>query len=194
MPSDSRIHYVITDGGDAPNIVPEFAEVYYYVRNPDPEVVKRLFERVVNAANAAALGTGTRMEYEVMHGNYPVLPNEVLARQVDANLRKLGGFDYSPEERKFAESIYETLIEPSLQLVRRRRYSHTSTASVWGPPTWRCELAVPTVGLGTATYVPGTAGTVGRRWRRAHEHRPQGMLLAARVLAMTATDLYRTLH
>ena len=192
VPSDSRIHYVITDGGDAPNIVPEFAEVYYYVRNPDPEVVKRLFERVVDAATAGALGTGTRMEYEVMHGNYPVLPNEVLAKQVDANLRKLGGFDYSPEERKFAESIYETLIEPSLQLgsqaqvqpyVYRQRMGSTDVGDV----SW----AVPTVGLGTATYVPGTAG---HSWQAVAAggmsigHK--GMLLAARVLAMTATDLY----
>ena len=192
VPSDSRIHYVITDGGDAPNIVPEFAEVYYYVRNPDPEVVKRLFERVVNAAEAAALGTGTRMEYEVMHGNYPVLPNEVLARQVDANLRKLGGFEYSPEEQAFAETVYATLVEPSLELgsqtgvqpyVYRQRMGSTDVGDV----SW----AVPTVGFGTATWVPGTAA---HSWQAvatggmsiAHK----GMLLAARLLALTAVDLY----
>ena len=58
VPSDSRIHYVITDGGDAPNIVPEFAEVYYYVRNPDPEVVKRLFERVAECRECRCPGHG----------------------------------------------------------------------------------------------------------------------------------------
>ena len=192
VPSDSRIHYVITDGGDAPNIVPEFAEVYYYVRNPDPEVVKRLFERVVNAAEAAALGTGTRMEYEVMHGNYPVLPNEVLARQVDANLRKLGGFDYSPEEQAFAETVYATLVEPSLELGSQTRvqpylYRQRMGSTDVGDVSW----AVPTVGFGTATWVPGTAA---HSWQAvatggtsiAHK----GMLLAARLLALTAVDLY----
>ena len=192
VPSDSRIHYVITDGGDAPNIVPEFAEAYYYVRNPDPEVVKRLFEWLVDAAEAAALGTGTRMEYEVMHGNYPVLPNEALAKQVDVNLRKLGGFHYSPEEQTFAETVYETLIEPSLKLgsqaqvqpyVYRQRMGSTDVGDV----SW----AVPTAGFGTATYVPGTAG---HSWQAVAAggmsigHK--GMLLAARLLAVTATDLY----
>ncbi len=192
VPSDSRIHYVITDGGDAPNIVPEFAEVYYYVRNPDPEVVKRLFERVASAAQAAALGTGTRMEYEVMHGNYPVLPNEALAKRVDANLRMLGGFEYSPEEQAFAETVYATLIEPSLELgshaqiqpyVYRQRMGSTDVGDV----SW----TVPTVGFGTATYVPGTAG---HSWQAVAAggmgigHK--GMLLAARLLALTATDLY----
>ena len=192
VPADSRIHYVITDGGEAPNIVPEFAEVYYYVRNPDPEVVKGLFERVAAAARAAALGTGTRMEYEVMHGNYPVLPNEVLAKRIDANLRELGGFAYGPEERKFAETVYATLIEPSLELgsqaqvqpyVYRQRMGSTDVGDV----SW----AVPTAGFGTATYVPGTAG---HSWQAVAAggmsigHK--GMLLAARVLAMTATDLY----
>ena len=192
VPSDSRIHYVITDGGDAPNIVPEFAEVYYYVRNPDPEVVKRLFERVADAARAAALGTGTRMEYEVMHGNYPVLPNEVLAKQVDANLRELGGLQYSPAEQAFAETIYQTLIEPSLELGSQARvqpyvYRQRMGSTDVGDVSW----TVPTVGFGTATYVPGTAG---HSWQvvaaggMSIGHK--GMLLAARLLALTATDLY----
>ena len=192
VPSDSRIHYVITDGGDAPNIVPEFAEVYYYVRNPDPEVVKRLFERVADAAEAAALGTGTRMEYEVMHGNYPVLPNEVLAKQVDANLRKLGGYEYSPGEQALAETIYETLIEPSLELGSQARvqpylYRQRMGSTDVGDVSW----AVPTVGFGTATWVPGTAA---HSWQAVAAggmsigHK--GMLLAARLLALTATDLY----
>ncbi len=191
VPSDSRIHYVITDGGDAPNIVPEFAEVYYYVRNPDPEVVKRLFEWVADAARAAALGTGTRMEYEVMHGNYPVLPNEILAKRVDAILRDLGGFDYSPEEQAFAETIYESLIEPSLELGSQARvqpyvYRQRMGSTDVGDVSW----TVPTVGFGTATWVPGTAA---HSWQAVAAggmsvgHK--GMLLAARVLALTATDL-----
>ena len=192
VPSDSRIHYVITDGGDAPNIVPEFAEVYYYVRNPDPKVVNRLFERVAAAADAAALGTGTRMEYEVMHGNYPVLPNEVLAKQVDTNLRKLGGYQYSPSEQAFAETVYGTLIEPSLELgsqaqVQPYLYRQRMGSTDVGDVSW----AVPTVGFGTATWVPGTAA---HSWQAVAAggmgigHK--GLLLAARLLALTATDLY----
>ncbi|WP_218128242.1 amidohydrolase [Mucilaginibacter sp. OK268] len=68
IPSDTRIHYVITHGGEAPNVVPAFAEVYYYVRNPQMQTVKEIWERVVKAAEGAAMGTGTRMDYEVIGG------------------------------------------------------------------------------------------------------------------------------
>ena len=101
VPQESRIHYVITHGGDAPNIVPESAEVYYYVRHAEPEQVVSLFERVVEAARGAARGTGTTMTYEVMHGNYPVLPNEALARMVHGKMSAIGGFKYSAEELDF---------------------------------------------------------------------------------------------
>ena len=65
---DTRIHYVITKGGDAPNVVPAFAEVYYYVRHPDMQVVKDTWDRLVKCAEGAALGTGTTMKYEVIGG------------------------------------------------------------------------------------------------------------------------------
>ena len=80
IPQESRIHYVITKGGLAPNVVPDEAEVYYYVRHPRMNVVDELFKRVVKAAEGAALGTETSMSYEVMHGNYAVLPNETLQK------------------------------------------------------------------------------------------------------------------
>ncbi|MEQ9415708.1 MAG: amidohydrolase, partial [Cyclobacteriaceae bacterium] len=50
---ETRIHYVITRGGEAPNVVPAFAEVYYYVRHPDRSEVKDVWERIVNAAKGA---------------------------------------------------------------------------------------------------------------------------------------------
>ena len=191
-PEDSRIHYVITDGGDAPNIVPETAEVYYYVRHPKLPTVKALFERVVKAAEAAALGTGTQMTYEVMHGNYPVLPNETLARLVDANLRRLGGYAYSPEERRFAEAVHRTLGQMALPLgtqsevqpfILRQGRGSTDVGDV----SW----AAPTVGFGTATWVPGTPA---HSWQAVAAGGTsighKGMLLAARLLALTATDLF----
>ena len=64
VPQETRIHYVITSGGEAPNVVPAFAEVFYYVRNPDVANVKTIFEKVVKAAEGAALGTNTEMDYE----------------------------------------------------------------------------------------------------------------------------------
>lgn len=193
VPADTRIHYVITDGGDAPNIVPESAQVYYYVRHPQVARVLTLFERVVTAARAGAMGTGTTMTYEVMHGNYPVLPNDRLARLVYDNLVSLGGLSYTQEETLFAEQIRKTLIGEVLPLasageiqpfVFRQRMGSTDVGDV----SW----TVPTVGFGTATWVPGTPA---HSWQAVASggmsigHK--GMLLAARLLAVTAADLYQ---
>src|SRR5260221_887865 len=82
----TRIHYVITRGGEAPNVVPAFAEVYYYVRHPDPAEVKSTWDWVTKAAKGASIGTQTRFESEVTGGVYNLLPNEVLAKTVNENL------------------------------------------------------------------------------------------------------------
>jgi aminobenzoyl-glutamate utilization protein B len=193
VPSDSRIHYVITNGGDAPNIVPETAQVYYYVRHPDLLMVQELFERVVATARAAALGTGTQMDFEVMHGNYPLLPNETLARLVHANMQQLGGVRYDANERRFADEIRATLAGqlPGLDAAAavqpftlRQNMGSTDVGDV----SW----IVPTVGFYTATWVPGTAA---HSWQAVAAggmsigHK--GMLLASKLLALTAADLYR---
>jgi aminobenzoyl-glutamate utilization protein B len=119
VPMETRLHYVITSGGSAPNVIPDFAEVFYYVRNPEPETVKELFERVVAAGEGAAMGTGTTMDYEVIHGLYNLLPNETLQRVMWENLNRVGGVDYDAQERTFAE-----LSSPS-----------TTFATGWDPPT-----------------------------------------------------------
>src|SRR3546814_8156183 len=59
VPQQTRIHYVITAGGAAPNVVPASASVYYYVRHPEPGVVRDVFARLRAAAEGAAQGTGT---------------------------------------------------------------------------------------------------------------------------------------
>lgn len=192
VPSDTRIHYVITDGGDAPNIVPETAQVYYYVRHPKVTQVLELFERVVTAARAAALGTDTRMDYEVIHGNYPLLPNDSLARLVDRNLRSLGGISYDAAEIRFAEEIRGTLLGEMLPLtsaaevqpfVFRQGMGSTDVGDV----SWN----VPTVGFGTATWVPGTPA---HSWQAVAAGGTsighKGMLLAAKLIALTAQDLF----
>src|SRR5690606_12079258 len=70
VPGQTRIHYTISDGGGAPNVVPATASVYYYVRHPDPAVVGEVFGRLQKAAEGAALGTGTEVAYEPLGGVY----------------------------------------------------------------------------------------------------------------------------
>ena len=62
IPDGSRIHYVITRGGNAPNVVPDYAEVFYYVRDFNVDILEDIWLRVIKTAEGAALGTGTRLE------------------------------------------------------------------------------------------------------------------------------------
>ncbi|SVA72780.1 uncharacterized protein METZ01_LOCUS125634, partial [marine metagenome] len=100
IPDDGRIHYIITRGGNAPNVVPDFAEVYYYVRHFNVDILEGMWDRVVKTAEGAALGTSTRMEFEIIHGNRPVLANDVVQRIMYDNLASTGGFAYSRKEQE----------------------------------------------------------------------------------------------
>ena len=95
MPDDARMHYIVTRGGDAPNVVPEFAEsFYYYVSHRNPQVMAEIFDRLVRISEGAAMGTGTTVTHEVIHGAYSLLPNDELATLVDAKLRAVGGITW----------------------------------------------------------------------------------------------------
>jgi len=192
MPEDARMHYIITRGGDAPNVVPEFAEVFYYVRHRNPQVMAELFDRLVKTSEAAALGTGTRVEHEVIHGAFSLLPNDVLANVVDGNLRKVGGITYDTAEQAFAEKLLPTLGKTDIALGSEReiqpignRLGQGSTDV--GDVSW----TVPTIGFRAATWVPGTPA---HSWQAVAAGGMsigfKGMENASRVLALTAVDLF----
>jgi len=192
IPQESRIHYVITKGGLAPNVVPDLAEVYYYVRHPKMTVVEDLFLRVLKTANGAALGTDTKMSYEVMHGNFSLLPNDTLQKIVHKNLEQLGGVIYNNEENEYASNIYSTFIEPNNKIgtqesVRPFKSSHGYGSTDVGDVSWN----VPTAGFRTATWVPGTAA---HSWQAVASGGTsiglKGAELAAKTLAKTATEIF----
>jgi len=121
VPEKTRIHYVITSGGSAPNVVPDFAEVFYYVRHPDWQQVNAIFDRVAAAARGAAMGTETEVDWEIIHGNHALVPNVTLARAMHANLTEVGGVHYDTVEMAFARGIQETLFvdPPPLEMAAR---------------------------------------------------------------------------
>ena len=194
VPQETRIHYVITYGGAAPNVVPDFAEVFYYVRNPDPANVKTIFERVAKAAEGAALGTGTTMEYEVIHGLYNMLPNVALQETMHANLERVGGVYYDDQEWTFAELIKETLPAdgPSLESAAEiQPFFVTEEGSGGSTDVADVSWIVPTGGMGAATWVPGTSA---HSWQAIAAGGTgigdKGMIVAAKTIAMTAIDLF----
>ena len=197
IPSDTRIHYVITKGGEAPNVVPANAEVYYYARHRDRAVVQSVWKRIENAAEGAAKGTGTQVTWEVLGGVYDLLPNTTLAEVMHQNLKTVGGVKYNAEETAFAKKISETFdkkvpIEEAATVKDFRDASESATSggsTDVGDVSW----TVPTVGLSTATWVPGSSA---HSWQSTAASGmsigQKGMLVAAKTLALTAMDLFKS--
>jgi aminobenzoyl-glutamate utilization protein B len=193
IPSDARMHYVITSGGSAPNVVPDFAEVYYYVRHADATTVESIFDRLVKVSEGAALGTGTTVDHEIIGGTHNMLANEALARAMNAKLNEVGGFVYSPDEQAFAEKIYATLMSPSVELashemVQAWDFTRPGLGSTdVGDVSW----TVPTVGLRTATWVPGTSA---HSWQATAAGGMsigfKGMNVASQTLALAGKELF----
>ncbi|HEX8060958.1 MAG TPA: amidohydrolase [Cyclobacteriaceae bacterium] len=193
VPSETRIHYVITRGGEAPNVVPAFAEVYYYVRHPEKDLVISIWDRVVKAAEGAALGTETKMDFELTGGVYNLLANETLSKAMDNNLRLVGGYSLDEKEKDFAQKIQKTFtttppkLESTNTIVDFGANSDKGGSTDVGDVSW----VVPTAGLSAATWVPGTAA---HSWQAVAAGGMsignKGMMVAAKTLAGTAIDLF----
>lgn len=194
VPSETRMHYVITRGGEAPNVVPAFGEIYVYARHSHMPTLDNVWDRIVKIAQAGALATETKMEMELINAVYNTLPNDALAVLTDRNLRRVGGVAYTPEEKAFAAALAKSFSasENALPLgseaeIQAPRAEVGSGSTDAGDISWQ----VPMSQLSAATFVPGTPGhswqsaacagtTLGRK----------GMMVAAKTLALTAMDLF----
>jgi aminobenzoyl-glutamate utilization protein B len=193
VPQQTRIHYVITNGGSAPNVVPDFAEVFYYVRHPEAAQVRQIWARVEEAAKGAANGTGVEVDWEIIHGNHPLLINERLARMMDDKLREVGGIEYTEAEQAFAEEIHAALTSPERKLGSEREIQpYDETLGYGSTDVGDVSMAVPTAGLRVATWVPGTAA---HSWQAVAASGSsigyKGAQVAAKTLALAAVELYR---
>lgn len=193
VPSSTRIHYIITNGGGAPNVVPDFAETYYYARHPKMTTLDGIWSRIIKCAEAAALATETRMEMELVNSVYDLLPNDALTQLFDRNLRLVGGVVYSADEQAYAQAIRKTLETQSelglgsqekIQPVKEEVGSGSTDV---GDVSW----IVPTGEFNAATWVPGTPA---HSWQSASCSGMgvgrKGMMVAAKTLALTAIDLF----
>lgn len=195
VPDHTRIHYVITNGGKAPNVVPDEAEVYYYVRDQDPEIVKSVMERVKKAAQGAAMGTETTVDFEQIGGVYSLLPNEVLMKAMDRGLHAVGGITWTPEEIAFATQLQKSMSAgaPALASVGQIEPARLETKAIGGSTDVSdVSWVTPTVGLSTATFVPGSAG---HSWQNVAAAGSsigvKGAIVASKTLALTAAELFR---
>jgi aminobenzoyl-glutamate utilization protein B len=195
IPDGSRIHYVITNGSKAPNVVPDEAEVYYVARHVDMNIVKDIWERITNAARGAALGTGTTFDLQLVGSVYALQPNETLARVQQRALERVGGFTYTPEERSFAERLQHSVAFTAVPLESTSRIQPLvlDQADAGSTDVGDVSWVVPTVQLSSATWVPGTAA---HSWQAVAAGGmsigARGMMIAAKTMALTAADLFTT--
>ncbi|MDR1981921.1 MAG: amidohydrolase [Tannerellaceae bacterium] len=195
VPFSSRFHYVIVNGGEAPNVVPDYAKVSYYIRSPKREVLKELVEWIGQAAEGAAKGTQTTVSSEIISGFYEKLYNRKLAELVQQQLHIVGGVHYDERERAFAEEIVKGLNgDPAtleqvvtIRPLAEERPSTGGGSSDVGDVSWN----VPTVSFGTAVFVPGSAG---HSWQNVAADGStigtKGLINAAKVFSLTAIELY----
>ena len=192
---ETRIHYVIKNGGLTSNIVPDHAMVEYTVRNPTAKGLEETWQRIIKTAEAAALGTETKMSFEILAGLYNLLPNETLAKEMQNSLEKIGGVKYTAEEIDFAEKIRATVNAQSLASVSAAQevkpyisgLSFPASTDV-GDVSW----VVPTAGLSTATWVTGIPA---HSWQavacNGMSIGHKGMMNAAKTIALTAQNLFK---
>jgi aminobenzoyl-glutamate utilization protein B len=196
VPSNTRIHYIITNGGAAPNIVPDTAELYLLARNPQLPVLAEIWNRILKIGQGAALMTETTLEVKDVGGDANLLPNDALARLAQRNLEEVGGFHYTPDEKHFAEELQKSLpaggaadLDSTATTLPLKRPDPNEPAASTdaGDVSWN----VPTIGFGTATFVPGV---VAHTWQAAAcagmSIGQRGMVNAAKALALTGADLF----
>lgn len=205
-----RLHYQITHGGGAPNVVPDFAEVYYYIRAHMPEEVEEVTERVIKVAQGAALMTETKMEMIYDSGTTCVLSNHALSDLQHEVMQKLGPITFTEEELAYADKINgqnppgmrsvlqnrlnltdKETVQPLLGEVREANdadYVMTGSTDV-GDVSWITPISM----LITTCWpinVPAHTWGVVATGRTGIGHK--GMMYAAQVMAGAAVELFKS--
>ncbi|MFP3952041.1 MAG: amidohydrolase [Candidatus Bathyarchaeia archaeon] len=206
---DARIHYVIEEGGGQPNVVPDYARSWYYIRAPERDQLDPIYDRIKKIAKGAALMTDTELEVQFIDALYNVLPNKVLSDTVIENMRKIGAPEYTEEEFDFAKKIGDTVtLQQKINALRKskipdyERYIDvdlvTDILDPWdegevspgssdvGDVSWVC----PTMEFGTTCNVLGVPG---HSWQWVSTGKTgiahKSLLFAAKVIAGSALDL-----
>jgi len=177
----ARIHYVIADGGGAPNVVPEYARVWYFVRDVDRQKVDDYYQRILKIVEGAALATGTTFKINFITGLHQYNLNQPLLELLHKNLTEVGPPVFTEEEQKWGRDLQKFLEIEEIGF-------HTGIEGLDAPPpegTGSTDVAdvsfvVPTAGFGVAT---APLGVPWHSWATTASH-------GTKVLVLTAIDLY----
>jgi len=210
---EARIHCVVTSGGQAPNVVPAYAQVWYFVRAPNREQVEEIYKRVLDIAKGAALMSGTSHDIEFITGCYDLLPNDTLSDLLLEKMLQAGALSFTDQERTFAKSLQETFpegaVKRAFELMKKKSAVDIAPEAI-DDPLW--EKIVPhsdtpgTIGgsteVGDVSWITPTGqittccwplGTPGHSWQTVASCGTsigsKGMILAAKTMSLAGYDL-----
>jgi len=188
-----RMHYVIVDGGEAPNVVPDTASVWYFVRNSD-ERVEEMYKKVVNCAKAAALATGTELaEIRVLSAIHQRAANKALAELLYGNIELVGIPEWTEEEQAFARALQKELgVEEEGMPAEIGKLRDSGEFFVGGGSSDVAEVTrvVPTASV---WFPGGVPGGIGHHWSTVASTYGsaawKGLNAGAKAMAATAVDI-----
>ena len=177
---EARIHYVVTQGGAAPNIVPPDAEVWYFIRSPRRSQVDQIWNWMQDVAKGAALMSQTKMNYKLLCATWETLPNKVLSKIGDANADAIGGPSFTPEDQKFGEEIIKSLGAQAKGEAFDSKITHPDLSKTFPNVTifpastdqGNVSWVVPTLSFRSATVAKGTPLHNGRWFVKLELRRP----------------------
>ncbi len=211
---EARIHCVVTSGGQAPNVVPAYAQVWYFIRAPHREQVDEIYERVLDIAKGAALMSGTTYDIEFLTGCYDVLPNDTLSDLLLVKMQEINDLKFTEQERAFAKELQATFpagsVERGFEWMKKSASDGIVDADLHNP-LWEQVLphsdTPPLMGgsteVGDVSWITPTGqittccwplGTPGHSWQTVVSSGSsignKGMLFAAKSMALAGWDLF----
>jgi aminobenzoyl-glutamate utilization protein B len=204
---EARIHCVITEGGQAPNVVPPYAQVWYYVRAPNRQQLDPIYAWMLDIARGAALMTGTTFDIEFVTGCYDTLPNDTIARLLLEKLKQVGPPQFTDEERDLARKLQATFppgsIENSLKFLEMtREEAGDPLCETITEPRGLGKVMGGSTDVGDVSYITPTAeittccealGTPGHSWQNVVTSGSsiglKGMMVAAKAMALAVAEL-----
>ena len=201
VPSDVRIHYTITNGGIVPNIVPDKAEVWYYIRAFSREVVEDVYERLIRVAKGAAMMTDTQVDVEFLGGCYNTQNNKVLANVVAEAMNEIPQEPWTEQELAFAAALDEKTADSAKATVKKYGLE-AGTHLYSGPGKVTCFNSYGSTDIGDVMHLVPTAyfftactnmGAPAHSWQFAScagsSIGEKGMIYAAKTMAVYGAKL-----
>jgi len=188
-----RMHYVINDGGLAPNVVPDRASVWYFLRNSDDRI-EEMYEKVVNCAKGAALATGCELDkIQVLTAIHQKHASQSLAELFQKNIEIVGMPQWSEEENGFAKSLQRELGKEEKGMPAEIKELKPPAAIFTGGASTdvgEVSLVAPTA---TIRFPGGVPGAIGHHWSAVASTygttARKGLIVGAGAIAASAVDL-----